>query len=417
MKRFSLTRNIGLKAAALIFSILLWFIVVNVDDPVETASYSNIPLEMINEEVVTSMGKTYGFVDEPQPVRVTVSANRSVLSRIDSSNIVVTADLSQMETNTYLVPITASVRGVNNSSVTTEVNPTNVQVKIEDVTKNIFPISVSVTGTPRNGYVVGEMTTNPEKITIRGTESAINNIQKVVASVDVSGMSESRTKDAELIILDGNNNAMDQSQLANNLGEEGLSVNVQILSTKNVPLSFYASGKPADGFIFKECTSEPSTIQICGKKEDLAKIDRIEVPPSEVDISGATERREVTVDILPYLPEGVSLVDEAANNVIVTAMIEQEGVKTIVLPVEAIQINNLREDLKLSFESEMDLELQFTGEEEVLEVLDIRYAATIDLKNYKTPGTYEVPVNIAAVSGVELTKEPTVKIVLTEKEE
>ena len=82
----------------------------------------------------------------------------------------------------------------------------------------------------------------------------------------------------------------------------------------------------------------------------------------------------------------------------------------------AIQINNLKEDLKLSFESDLDIELQFTGTEEALEVLDVRYAASIDLKNYKTAGTYEVTVNIETPSGVELMKNPTVKIILTEKD-
>ena len=49
-------------------------------------------------------------------------------------------------------------------------------------------------------------------------------------------------------------------------------------------------------------------------------------------------------------------------------------------------------------------------------MLDVRYAASIDLKNYKTAGTYEVTVNIETPSGVELMKNPTVKIILTEKD-
>ena len=65
----------------------------------------------------------------------------------------------------------------------------------------------------------------------------------------------------------------------------------------------------------------------------------------------------------------------------------------------------------------MDLELQFTGEEKALEVLDIRYAASIDLREYKVPGRYEVPVNIEIPSGVELITNPTVRVILTEKEE
>ena len=394
MRTYKLTRNIGLKLAAMLFSVILWLVAINVNDPVETASFSSIPVEFINEEVVTNTGKTYDVVSESQLVRVTVSGTRSTLSKVKNTNIVATADLSQMEGNTYLVPITAEVTGLDGGTVTTEVNPKNMQVKIEDVTRNSYPISVNATGTPRDGYVVGEMTTNP----------------------DVSGLSESKTLDAELILYDGNGNPMDQSQMRHNLGEKGLSVNVQMLNTKFVPLSFGVSGTPAEGFIYTGYTNEPGQIQICGTKEDLDAVSVIEVPASELDISGQNGRRELTVDILPYLPEGISLADETANNVIVTIMVEQEGVKTIELPVEAIQVKNLKEDLNVSFESGMDLELQFTGAAEDLEVLDVRYAASIDLKNYKTPGTYEVAVNIETSSGVKLTKNPTVKIILTEKD-
>ena len=387
MKKIKWPPNMGLKFAALLFAIFFWLAVVNIADPVESTSFNDIPVEMINEEVVTSKGKIYSLVDGPQSVRVTVSAKRSILARISSSNISATADLSQMEVKTCLVPITAEVRGINSSAILTDVNVKNIQVEIEDVTRNIFPISVNVTGTPRDGYVVGEMTTNPEKITIRGPEKAIGNIQKVVAKVDVSGKYESDTLDAELIIYDGNGNPMDQSQLTHNLGEQGLSVNVQMLNTKNVKLSVGISGTPASGFVYTGYTCEPSQVQICGTREELADVDEIAIPDSEVNIDKERGRKEITVDILKYLPEGVSLVDEAANNVLVTVMIEPEGIKTIMLPVEAVQINNMQENFRLLFESEMDLELQFTGEEKALEVLDIRYAASIDLREYKVPGS------------------------------
>lgn len=415
--RSKITRNLGLKVAAFIFSIFLWLIVVNISDPVDSVTYTNIPVSFINEEVVTNKGKTYDIVGDAQPVRVTVSGTRSVISRISSSNIVATADLSQMEVNTYLVPVNAEVRG-GEGRLTTEVTPRNLQVKIEDITKNTFPISVSTTNVvPRDGYVVGEVTANPEKIEIRGTESTIRNIQQVVASVkNVAGLSEDTVLEAELVLIDGNGNAMDQSQLTNNLGERGLSVNVQMLRKKSVPLRFSVSGEPAEGFIYTDLTTEPSQIEICGRREVLDAVSAIEVPGSEIDISGMRGRKEITVDIQPYLPEGVKLVEETAKNVVVNVLIEQEGVKTIELPVGAIQINNLKDDLKLSFESDMDIELRFTGREEKLAVLDVRYAASIDLKNYKTPGTYEVPVNIETPEDVELTKNPTVKIILTEKD-
>ena len=120
--KFKITRNLGLKVAALIFSVFFWLIVININDPVTTATYANIPVDFVNEEVVRNMGKVYDLVGDPQTVRVTVSGKRSVLARVRTSNISAIADLSQMEVSTYLVPITAEVKGLEGDRKSTRLN-------------------------------------------------------------------------------------------------------------------------------------------------------------------------------------------------------------------------------------------------------------------------------------------------------
>lgn len=415
MKKYKFTNNLGLKVMALVFSAFLWLIVVNVDDPVETSTFRNIPVTVKNPEIVTNEGKTYKILDDTQTVSVVVKAKRSVLSKLSANNIVATADMSEMQIDS-LIPIRATIPGYE-GRYTTEVMPVNLRVKTEDQTKNVFPLTVSASGTPRDGFVVGEMTTNPEKITVRGAESLVNSIDKAVAKVDVSGLSKTTVLQAELIYYDSNGNVVDRSQLKDNLGSEGITVNVQMLNTKSVALNFGVSGIPETGYIFSGLTCEPDKIQVSGTAEVLEGFEELEIPASEIDITGAAEKLEKTIDILPYLPEGTQLVDETANNIVVTISIEQEGTRTIELSVEAIRVNNLQNNLRVSFDENTDIELQFKGVQEVLDSLDIRNAASIDLKAYTKPGTYEVPVNIETAANITLTKKPTVNVVLTEKDE
>lgn len=415
MKKYKFTNNLGLKVMALVFSAFLWLIVVNVDDPVETSTFRNIPVTVKNPEIVTNEGKTYKILDDTQTVSVVVKAKRSVLSKLSANNIIATADMSEMQIDS-LIPIRATIPGYE-GRYTTEIMPVNLRVKTEDQTKNVFPLTVSASGTPRDGFVVGEMTTNPEKITVRGAESLVNSIDKAVAKVDVSGLSKTTVLQAELIYYDSNGNVVDRSQLKDNLGSEGITVNVQMLNTKSVALNFGVSGIPEAGYIFSGLTCEPDKIQVSGTAEILEGFEELEIPASEIDITGAAEKLEKTIDILPYLPEGIQLVDETANNIVVTISIEQEGTRTIELSVEAIRVNNLQNNLRVSFDENTDIQLQFKGIQEVLDSLDIRNAASIDLKTYTKPGTYEVPVNIETAANITLTKKPTVKVVLTEKDE
>lgn len=415
MKKYKFTNNLSLKIMALIFAALLWLIVVNIDDPVETSTFRNIEVSVKNAEVVTNEGKTYKILDDTHNVSVSVKAKRSLLAKLTSANIVATADMSEMQMRS-LVPITATVPGYE-GQYTAETTPPNLRVKVEDQTKNVFPLTVSATGTSRDGYVVGEMTTNPEKITVRGSESLVKSIDKAVAKVDVSGLSKSTVLPAELVYYDNKGNPVDKSQLSDNLGEEGVTVNVQVLNTKDVVLNFGVTGTTAEGYTLGSVTSEPEKIQVSGTEEALSEFNALNVPASEIDITGASQKLEKTIDILPYLPRGIKLVDETANNIVVTVSIGLEGALTIEIQVEAIRVNNLQDNLKVSFDDNTDIEFQFKGPQDTLDNLNVKNAASIDLKSFTKPGVYEVPVTVGVESNITLTKNPTVKVTLTEKDD
>lgn len=414
------TRNLGLKLMALFFAALLWLVVVNIDDPVDTQIYRNIAVGIRNTEVVTNRGKTYQVVGDEQSVgvTVTVSARRSILAKISSDNIVATADMREMEFSA-LVPISVTVQGYEGRYQSASATPHNLEVKIEDTKGDTFPLAVTATGTPMDGYELGEMKTNPESIIVKGAESTVSSIAKAIARVDVSGINKDSTLDAELLLYDGEGNAIDQSLLNINLDESGVKVDVQVLSTKDLQLNFAVSGTPAEGFVYTGVSSEPASVKVAGTSEALAQTQSIDIPASELNIEGMTGKNEMVVDISKYLPENVKLVDETANNVVVTVYVEQNGKKTIELPVESIEVKNLSEKFKITYETMEDIVFQFEGPQDFLETLNIKSAASIDLKSYTTAGTYEVPIilQIDEETGIREVQNPTVKITLTEKKQ
>lgn len=58
-----LTNNLALKLLSLALAAFLWMVVVNLDDPVTSVQFSNVPVEILHPEVVTSKGKTYQIPD------------------------------------------------------------------------------------------------------------------------------------------------------------------------------------------------------------------------------------------------------------------------------------------------------------------------------------------------------------------
>lgn len=412
MKKYKLTVNLGLKIAAFIFSAFLWLIVVNVDNPVESRTFTDIPVTIVNDDIITSGGEVYQVVGQ-QTVSVVVYATREVRQQLSAEDIVATADIREM--NSSLVPIEVTIPEFEGNYESAEAVPRNLQIQIEKSGSRVLALTADDTGIVRNGYMIGSMTVHPTNITITGPESVLEQIDRAVASVKVDGMSKSEEKNADLILYDSNGNVVSQNQLENNLGEDGLTVSVEILEMKSVPVVFDVTGTPAEGYQYTGCTSEPETLQICGASEDIQKIEEIDVPASVIDISGASGPVEQTVDITPYLPDGIRLVDENTGSVKVTAMIEAEGTRTIDFLVRSLRINNLADNLQVSYPADTEIRLRFSGDQEQLDVLDISNAVSVDLEQYTSPGTYDVPVNVNLPDGITQLENVTVQLTVEEK--
>ena len=410
----SLTNNIGLKLLAFIFAFMLWLLVVNIDDPVDTKTFDDIPVSIEYTEVVTQDQRSYQVLDGTDTVSVTVSATRSVLEKISAENIVATADMRELYLESQ-IPIEITIPGYEFETATA--SPRNVQVKIEQNKSDTFPITVTTTGTVRDGYVLGNVQADPERVTVNGPESVIDQISKVVAEVNVSGLSSDSSIDAVLTYYDEDNNEISAEQLANNLGTTGVKVNVTLYHTARIPLTVDTSEvTAADGYSISEVTWTPEEIQLAGEEEVLDALEEIRIPADAIDITSISQRTEKTVDITPYLPEGTRLVDENGNNILVTARVAREGTKSFDIPVGSITVNNLDDALTVSgYGSGDDLEVHIGGPQEQLNSLELSdLAVSIDLKNCTEAGEYEVPVTITLPSDVpDCTVETSVTVKVT----
>ena len=416
MKKYKLTTNLGLKVIAFIFAVFLWFIVVNFDNPVGSSTFRDIPVQILNDDIITSAGEVYQ-VEGDRTVTVVVYATREVRQKLTSDNIVATADIKQIDSTGRLVPIEVTINGFSGESVTAEAIPRNLTIQREKSGKKVMSLTVDTEGVKlADGYILGDASVEPDQVTITGAESVLDQVDRAVAQVDeVEGVSEDSVLPASLVLYDANGNELNQTQMSNNLGEEGLSVSVEVMKVKGIPVVFDVVGSPAEGYKYSGCVSTPESVQVCGKSEDIDKISEIDVPASVIDISGASEPIEMSVDITPYLPEGVELVDENSGNVKVTVKIEQEGTLSVDFMVSSIRINNLAENLQVSYEPDAEITFRFTGDEDLLDTLDISNAVSVDLSDYDRPGTYDIPVKVNLPEGISQDGQVTVQLTLAEK--
>lgn len=393
-----LKNNLGLKIIALLFAIFLWWTVVNVDDPIGTKKFQ-AEVNVLNTEVVTNEGKSYQIVNGTKNVTITVKARRKVLDEMKSADIVATADFQELQGSS--VPIRIKISRFEGDYEEAIANPRNLQIQTEVTETKTFPITVATIGSVRDGYVLDKANTvaKPKSIEISGPKSTLGRIAKVVAKIDVSEMSKDMTLSAELIYYDSADNILDKSLLSSNCDRNGVSVDVKLLVTKQVPVSFDESQiTMGEGYVYAGVTFEPQAIYVAGKAEAINNISQLNIGPEALKRDGLVANEEVVVDVTPYLPEGISLVDEAAGSIVVTIQVEKAGEKKLSLPVRSVKVNNASELFELTFNGSQTVSLQFQGTKDALSKLTIeKIIATIDLSEYKEAGTYDVPVQIIDV--------------------
>ena len=54
-----LTRNIGLKILSIVLAAILWLVITNIDDPIKTKNFYNVPVEILNEDAIASLNQVY----------------------------------------------------------------------------------------------------------------------------------------------------------------------------------------------------------------------------------------------------------------------------------------------------------------------------------------------------------------------
>lgn len=421
-----LTNNLGLKILAALFAFILWVVVINVDEPVRTVSYT-ASVKTENEDYITSNGKYFELLDGNNTVTFNVSAKRTYQEKLTNADFTAVADMEKIEyvddSGIYRVPVTVSCSKFSSNQVTISSKQLYIEVAMEDRGTVQKRITATTTGNVADGCAVGEVaivTTNLLKIS--GPSSVTSQIDTVEATINVEGMNSDITDTVVPVLYDADRNVIDTTKLKMSLNT--VTVSAQILKTKDVPVEFATTGEVAKDYMIKGIEYSPQTVRIKGEAADLNKVNKVSVPAEVLDVTGAVEDVATTVDISSYLPEGISLVLASDAKIEVKVKIEPVVKKTFEIPVSALTVENLPETEKLSFLLE-DFSVEIAGAESDMKKLtaeDIK--GTVDVSSlgegehtaevtllldenlYQTTSVIAIPVYIGDES-VEATEEIT----------
>lgn len=427
MKKRKLTDNLSLKIMSVAIAIVVWLIVVNIDNPVGTNYYTITDVELINKEYVESsdtIGKMCMPEENQDSVKVAITASKKVRDRIRLSDITAVADLQQavsLDTDPVMVPITVTclASGVLPSDI--KVTPQNLTVNLDEKETQEFVVNVSKGDTkPGKDYEVGSLTASPEKIRITGPKTLVNKIDKVNATIALDGNTEDYTQEVNLTIYDKNQEALSESEMNSLRIENNAKVVVTAKLWKirtGVKIAAGYVGTPAGGYQVGSVKTVPDTISVAGNTEGLESLSEndnmITIPADRIDISGESKDVERKISLKNLLPDNVKLTSDSSEDVWVTVSILPVGSQEFNLPTKNIEVKNKPDNLQVTFET-AQITLRIKSESEDLEDLNINedVKAEIDLKD-KEAGNYKVPVKLSLPDGYEMVEDVYTEVVIS----
>ena len=389
-----LANNPGLKLLSLLFAVIIWLVVVNVADPDATKTFS-VPVEIINKDIITEMGKVPNVVGDTDIAVFTISGPRSYVDDMASDDFSVTADFSQVDLSqkgeTKLVPIEITAKK-NERHIEIMRRTVNLQITLEDRLEKKFVISPESTGTPAEGYAIGGVEVTPNLLKVSGPASVVSKISRVGASINVDGISSDVSDNVIPVLYDEAGSVISSDLLEMN--QTAVTIKAEIWATKSVPVQCRVSGEPAAGYEFRKVECAPETVLVKGRAVVLNGINAINIPANVIDITGAREDMESTVDIVPYLEElGISLVEPNASQIAVTVTIEQKETKTVDFPSNNIKVSGLNNEYDLTFNIE-SVSMTVRALEEDMETLALdQIEVLLDVTDLQ-PGSYTRLLNV-----------------------
>lgn len=422
-----LFNNWALKLFSLIAAVLLWLLVMNIEDPEDQRSYYNIPVRLTNTELLTDANMVYEVLDRTDTVRtVTIIAPKTVRDELSASDIVAEADFSKL-TVTNTVEIEFYSLRYNDKIISITGSNEILKLNIEEKKMKRLAVEVQTTGEVAEGHIVSSVTPDQNRIEVTGPASAVSRIASAVVKVDVTDSTSDISTNADVILYDADGMEISMDNLSVNVNS--VLVRVKILATKTVPVRYSVAGTPASGYLFTgEVAGMPEQVTIAGTASALESVRSIVIPEEHLDISNLTDNLTVNVNIADYLPDDTVLADDSFNGrAAVTVHIEREYTRNINIAADSIKITGVPDGYTVNLEDTASpYVLSVRGLRSAVEgINDASLNGTIHIPDFMearnmehlTEGTYETVVEFSFGDEITIAQPLRVRIIITSLEE
>ncbi len=344
----------------------LWMFVDSNVSEVDDNTFYNIPIIIEGE---SKLGENNLMITgkSSETVSLLLSGSRSDLNKVDSSNITVKADVSQiLEPGDHQIyPKISYPADVSNNAFTVENRtPSDIYISVDYRRTLEIPVKIKWTGTRSEDriYDTENYMLDYSKITISGPAAVADKIASALLEIDLTGRTESISESFRYTLCDENDEPVDARQITTNVEEIRLDAQIHRIQELKLALNVnYGGGASSKNTTVK---IEPATLRVSGGDAVLNQLGDSFII-GNVNLADM-EKSHVDQTLTITLPEGVTNqtgVTEAKVSIRIT------GVTTKEFTVEQFTALNVPEGLEAEIIN-ANLAVKVRGPAELMEKLE-----------------------------------------------
>lgn len=260
--------NTVLKVFSLILAILLWAYVQIAQNPEIVYEVVEVPITVTGEADINSQGFIVSSLPKNMKTNVTISAARSKIQLIDTSDLFAFVDVSQCnDKGDFSLPV--KVRSNDSEITVMNKTPSSVSLYIDKIITTTKPVKISFDGTLDTSYFIDKenIKINPENATIKLPELLSEDISEILVSVDMTGVNANIKGSYKGIAVSEDEEEVYSENLS--FVTEKIDVEIPVLKKKTVPIKI---DNAPEGVEF---TLNQESIEIAGAEKNLSSVNSV----------------------------------------------------------------------------------------------------------------------------------------------
>ncbi len=372
---------------AVILAFGLWLYVITVISPDQTRPYYKVPVVLDNTSSLTE--KQLMLVSDPNPtVTVELAGTRSDLNKINSQNLTVVADLSNIqEAGEYLIgySITPPNELVSGAITVQDRDPKQISVVVAERVSKEVPIQIAYEGNVPEGYIKGTPELDYSEIKISGPKEVVDQIDHASIKVDLINRTESISQSYRYELQNKQGEPLDVKMVTTNVEKVRLQLRISAIKKIDLKVNIVNGGGATEKTTSIQIS--PAQISISGSEALLEKVNELVI--GTINLADYTTGAAKEFEIL--LPEGITN-ESGVNRATVSISFPLLEKKSF--DISNIQTLNVPQGMEADVLTKM-LTITVRGPKEQIEAM--------------RASDITVQVNVEQVSGAE-TVEPVITI-------